>query len=71
MKFDITDALEAENELVIRAEDDLRSHVLPYGKQVLNRGNSIMTVTVWAWSYSKTWSITVTTLICAIPCCPP
>ena len=32
--FDITDALKDENELVIRATDDLRPHIFPYGKQV-------------------------------------
>ena len=52
--FDITDFLEQENELIVRATDDLRSHVLPYGKQTLNRGGMWYTPvsgiwqTVWA-----------------------
>ena len=35
---DITDYLQEENELVVRAVDDLRSKVLPYGKQTMKRG---------------------------------
>ncbi len=52
--FDITDFLQAENELVIRVTDDLRSHVLPYGKQVQKPGGMWYTPvsgiwqTVWA-----------------------
>ena len=52
--FDITDFLGQENQLVVRATDDLRSHVLPYGKQTLNRGGMWYTPvsgiwqTVWA-----------------------
>ena len=51
---DITGFLQDENELVVRATDDLRSHVLPYGKQTLNRGGMWYTPvsgiwqTVWA-----------------------
>lgn len=47
--FDITDALEAENELVLRVVDDLRSHTLPYGKQVLNRGGMWYTPVSGIW----------------------
>ena len=53
---DITDYLQDENELVVRAADDLRSKVLPYGKQTMNRGGMWYTPvsgiwqTVWAES---------------------
>ena len=47
--FDITDALRETNELVIRVVDDLRSHVLPYGKQVLNRGGMWYTPVSGIW----------------------
>jgi len=47
--FDITDYLEASNELVIRVTDDLRSQVLPYGKQVLNRGGMWYTPVSGIW----------------------
>ena len=47
--FDITDALAEKNELVIRVVDDLRSHVLPYGKQVLNRGGMWYTPVSGIW----------------------
>ena len=46
---DITDFLEAENELVIRVFDDLRSKVLPYGKQTLNRGGMWYTPVSGIW----------------------
>ena len=49
MCFDITDALNAENTLVIRAEDDLRSHVFPYGKQVMKRGGMWYTPVSGIW----------------------
>ena len=51
---DITDYLQEDNELVVRAVDDLRSKVQPYGKQTLNRGGMWYTPvsgiwqTVWA-----------------------
>lgn len=54
--FDITEYLQAENELVVRAVDDLRDQTLPYGKQTLNRGGMWYTPvsgiwqTVWAES---------------------
>ena len=35
---DITDALQEDNELIVRAVDDLRTPLLPYGKQTLKRG---------------------------------
>ena len=46
---DITDALEAENELVIRCFDDLRNTALPYGKQTLNRGGMWYTPVSGIW----------------------
>lgn len=67
---DITDYLESENELVISVLDDLRSAVLPYGKQTLNRGGMWYTPvsgiwqTVWLESvparYIEKLKITVT-----------
>ncbi len=56
---DITDTLRDTNELVIRVTDDLRSHVLPYGKQVMHRGGMWYTPvsgiwqTVWLESVPK------------------
>ena len=61
MCFDITDQLKPENELVIRVTDDLRTPVLPYGKQVLNRGGMWYTPvsgiwqTVWLESVSENY----------------
>ena len=46
---DITDALKDTNELVIRVTDDLRSHVLPYGKQVIHRGGMWYTPVSGIW----------------------
>ena len=43
MTFDLTDALRpGENELVLRVRDDLRSTVLPYGKQVIAAGRHVV-----------------------------
>ena len=59
--FDITDLLEAENDLEVRVIDDLRDHILPYGKQVLNRGGMWYTPvsgiwqTVWLESVPKNY----------------
>ncbi len=47
--FDITDALEAENALEVRVIDDLRDHILPYGKQVLKRGGMWYTPVSGIW----------------------
>ena len=47
--LDITDALEDENELVVRAKDDLRSPRLPYGKQTLKRGGMWYTPVSGIW----------------------
>ncbi len=47
--FDITDALEAENSLEVRVIDDLRDHILPYGKQVLKRGGMWYTPVSGIW----------------------
>ena len=58
---DITDYLQEENELVVRAVDDLRSKVLPYGKQTLKRGGMWYTPvsgiwqTVWAESVPENY----------------
>ena len=46
---DLTDALQAENELVIRVFDDLRNQVLPYGKQSLTRGGMWYTPVSGIW----------------------
>ena len=61
MTFDITDYLEAENELVIRVTDDMRGHIFPYGKQVEKRGGMWYTPvsgiwqTVWLESVSESY----------------
>ena len=47
--FDITDALSDTNELEVRVIDDLRDHILPYGKQVLNRGGMWYTPVSGIW----------------------
>ena len=47
--FDITDALKAENSLEVRVIDDLRDHILPYGKQTLQRGG------MWYTPISGIW----------------
>jgi hypothetical protein len=47
--FDITKYLQAENEIVIRVQDDLRSKVLPYGKQTLTRGGMWYTPVSGIW----------------------
>ena len=49
MTFDITDYLEAENELVIRVTDDMRGHIFPYGKQVMKRGGMWYTPVSGIW----------------------
>ena len=46
---DITDFLQEENELAVRATDDLRSYVLPYGKQTLKRGGMWYTPVSGIW----------------------
>lgn len=58
---DITEAVQEENQLVIRVWDDLRSKVLPYGKQTLSRGGMWYTPvsgiwqTVWLESVPQTY----------------
>ena len=47
--LDITDYLQAENELVVRVVDDLRNNTLPYGKQTLNRGGMWYTPVSGIW----------------------
>ena len=47
--LDITDALEAENELVVQVRDDLRTPCLPYGKQTLKRGGMWYTPASGIW----------------------
>lgn len=49
MTFDITEALQPENELVLRVRDDLRSKVLPYGKQRMDRGGMWYTPVSGIW----------------------
>ena len=49
MTFDITDALQGENELILRCRDDLRSQVHPYGKQVMRRGGMWYTPVSGIW----------------------
>lgn len=49
MTFDITDALQEENELILCCRDDLRSHVYPYGKQVMRRGGMWYTPVSGIW----------------------
>ena len=46
---DITEVLQESNELVVRVLDDLRSHVMPYGKQVLKRGGMWYTPVSGIW----------------------
>ncbi len=46
---DITDYLEAENELVIRVQDNLNDPTLPYGKQSLSRGGMWYTPVSGIW----------------------
>lgn len=47
--FDITDALQDENELRVRVEDHLSTHVLPYGKQKRARGGMWYTPVSGIW----------------------
>lgn len=50
MTFDVTDAWRAgENEILFRVRDDLRSTVLPYGKQVQQRGGMWYTPVSGIW----------------------
>ena len=47
--FDVTDALQEENVLLVRVTDRLETHVLPYGKQRRRRGG------MWYTSVSGLW----------------
>ncbi|MBQ7800959.1 MAG: glycoside hydrolase family 2 [Oscillospiraceae bacterium] len=47
--YDITDALKAENEIVIQVRDDLRKTDMPYGKQTLKRGGMWYTPVSGIW----------------------
>ena len=49
MVFDITDALQEENCLVLQCRDDLRDKSLPYGKQSLTRGGMWYTPVSGIW----------------------
>ena len=49
MCFDITPFLRDDNEIVIRVTDDLRSNVMPYGKQTLKRGGMWYTPVSGIW----------------------
>ena len=78
---DITDALEAENTLVIRVTDSLATPRLPYGKQTLTRGGMWYTPvsglwqTVWLESvperYIRQLDIQVTASTARITIDPP
>ena len=46
---DITEVLEDKNELIVRAVDDLRTPLLPYGKQTLKRGGMWYTPVSGIW----------------------
>ena len=52
---DITDALQAENELVIRCTDDLRDRSFPYGKQVLPEKRGGMWYTPVSGIWQSVW----------------
>ena len=47
--FDITDFLADTNEIVIRVEDNLSNHILPYGKQTAHRGGMWYTPVSGIW----------------------
>ena len=47
--MDITDALQENNELLIRCRDDLRNKAFPYGKQTLKRGGMWYTPVSGIW----------------------
>ena len=49
MTFDITDALETENCLVLCCKDDLRDQSYPYGKQTVKRGGMWYTPVSGIW----------------------
>jgi len=53
--LDITDALEADNELVIRCCDDLRDRTFPYGKQVLPEKRGGMWYTPVSGIWQTVW----------------
>lgn len=62
MAFDVTDAWHpGANELLLRVRDDLRSPVLPYGKQVQKRGG------MWYTPVSGVWH---TVWLEPLPCHP-
>lgn len=78
---DITDALDENNELVIRCMDDLRSPRLPYGKQRLKRGGMWYTPVSGIWqtvwletvpdAYIRSVSIQVDLTAAVISVTPP
>ncbi len=49
MTFDITDALQPNNEIVILCRDNLRDRTMPYGKQTLKRGGMWYTPVSGIW----------------------
>ena len=49
MTFELTDALEEHNELVLRVRDDLRDKTQPYGKQTMRRGGMWYTPVSGIW----------------------
>ncbi len=55
MVFDITDALQEENELEITVRDDLRDQSMPYGKQVLPEKRGGMWYTPVSGIWQSVW----------------
>ncbi|MBO5797727.1 MAG: glycoside hydrolase family 2 [Clostridia bacterium] len=47
--FDITDALQEENTLLVQVHDHLSNHILPYGKQCRDRGGMWYTPVSGIW----------------------
>ncbi len=47
--FDITDFLQEENKLYVKAWDNLKNNILPYGKQTLKRGGMWYTPVSGIW----------------------
>ena len=55
MTFDITDALEENNELVLKVTDDLKNLSMPYGKQVLPEKRGGMWYTPVSGIWQTVW----------------
>ena len=79
--FDITDYLTPVTELVIRVEDNLSNHILPYGKQTAHRGGMWYTPVSGIWqtvwlesvpeSYVNSIDIRVTQTAATVTVTPP